>query len=74
MKEISAPTIQSIKQSFRTERLNYTEIGDCIYTEPQRRDKKHSFADINLIKKNLNSEPIINFIKGFIKTINDNSL
>ncbi len=30
---------------------------------------KHSFANINLIKKNLNFEPIVNFIYGLEKTI-----
>ncbi len=40
-----------------------------IYAEPRNGDIKHSFADINLIKKNLNFEPSINFIDGLKKTI-----
>jgi len=40
-----------------------------IYAEPRHGDIKHSFADINLIKKNLNFEPIIRFIDGLKITV-----
>lgn len=33
-------------------------------------DIKHSFANINLIKKNLNFEPIVNFIDALRFVIN----
>ncbi len=40
-----------------------------IYAEPRHGDIKHSFADINLMKKNLNFEPTIDFTEGLNKTI-----
>lgn len=45
-----------------------------IYAEPRHGDIKHSFANINLIKKNLNFEPSINFIDGLKKTIEFSSI
>jgi len=41
-----------------------------IYAKPRHGDIKHSFADINLIKKNLNFEPRVSFTEGLKKTIN----
>jgi len=39
------------------------------YAEPRQGDIKHSFADISLIKNNLNYEPKFSFIEGLKKTI-----
>jgi UDP-glucose 4-epimerase len=41
-----------------------------IYAEPRHGDIKHSFANINLIKNNLNFKPKVNFIEGLERTIN----
>jgi len=40
-----------------------------IFSEPRKGDIKHSFADINLIKHNLNYEPKFSFIEGLKNTI-----
>lgn len=42
---------------------------EAIYKDPRPGDVKHSFADINLISKNLGYKPKVNFEDGLKKTI-----
>ncbi len=43
--------------------------GKQNYEKPRPGEIKHSFANIDLIKKNLNFEPRVNFVEGLKKTI-----